>query len=88
MELNNIITVVVGIGVSILGYFFKETVNNLKELEKQLASDLKHLQSKVNDNTTRIRVLENNHTNLDNKIDGIIDAIKDLSKDVKELNRK
>ena len=64
-----------GVMVGIISYFLKETMDELKEV--------KHM---AEDNKTRIVLLESNHTHLTDKFDQLFDAVKELTKEIKQLN--
>ena len=64
-----------GLMVGIISYFLKETMDELKEV--------KHM---AEDNKTRIVLLESNHTHLTDKFDQLFDAVKELTKEIKQLN--
>ena len=64
-----------GVMVAIISYFLKQTMDELKEV--------KHM---AEDNKTRIVLLESNHTHLTDKFDQLFDAVKELTKEIKQLN--
>lgn len=66
---------IIGIMGAVISYFLKGTMDELKEV-KTLAED----------NKTRIVLLENNHTHLTDKFDALFDAVKELTKEIKQLN--
>jgi hypothetical protein len=70
-----------GIVVTIIGYFLKTTMEELKEV-KQMAIETK----------SKLEVVENDHKNkyahLSDKLDELYIMVKDLIIEVKELNKK
>ena len=73
--------VIVTIITGIIGYFLKGTMEDIKELKKQ-----------VNSNKTELDVLTNDHTNkydhLIEKIDSYIVFVQDLTKEMKDVGKK
>lgn len=77
-------TVVLWIGailITIIGYFLKQTMEELKTF-KTMAIETK----------SKLDLLELDHQNkynhLNEKIDALYDAIKDLTLEIKDLNKK
>lgn len=77
MDDKQILIIAAGLAVSIIGYFIKNLITELKDIE-----------NKVNDNTTKIEVLSSNHNDLGRHLDRIFDAIDELRNDIKHLNKK
>lgn len=81
VETLNILTFVGGVAVSIIGYFLRNTMNELKEV-KEIAFDTK----------VKMEVLENDYLNkienLNTKFDLLAENIKELNKNIKELSEK
>lgn len=79
--MNELIYWIGGIVVTILGYFLKTTMEELKEV-KNMAVETK----------TKLEVVENDHKNkyahLSDKLDELYIMVKDLILEVKELNKK
>lgn len=70
-----------GISISIIGYFLKRT---LDELEK--------VKTISYENKNRLSVIENDYlnkvANLNDRFDLLYDAMKDLTNEIKELNKR
>lgn len=70
-----------GISISIIGYFLKKT---LDELEKVKVISY--------ENKNRLSVIENDYlnkvANLNDRFDLLYDAMKDLTNEIKELNKR
>ena len=70
-----------GVSISIIGYFLKKT---LDELEK--------VKTISYENKNRLSVIENDYlnkvANLNDRFDLLYDAMKDLTNEIKELNRR
>jgi predicted RNase H-like nuclease (RuvC/YqgF family) len=79
MELMEILTLIGGIAISIIGYFLKQTMNEIKEI-KTVAYATKE----------KVSVIEvdylNKVSNLNEKIDGLQETIKELTTELKEYN--
>ena len=81
MDAINFLTFVAGFVISIIGYFLKQTMNDLKSV-KEIAYDTK----------AKLSVLENDYINkieqLNSKFDMLNESIKELTKEIKNINRK
>ena len=81
MQVNDILTLIGGIMLAVLGYFLKQTMQELKDV-KTMAYETKG----------KLEVLSNDHTNkydnLTNKMSELKEVISDLTKEIKQLNRK
>lgn len=81
MEMINLLTFIGGIMLSVIAYFLKKTMDELKEV-KDVAYTAK------ND----LSLLKNDHLNkyehLTEKFDILCDSVKDLTKEIKELNKE
>lgn len=78
---TNILLWIGAILITIIGYFLKQTMEELKQF-KNIAIETK----------TKLGLLELDHQNkynhLNEKIDALYDAIKDLTLEIKDLNKK
>jgi hypothetical protein len=78
MELTSI---VLGCGVAVIGYFLKQTMEDLKKT-KEVAYDVKN----------KLAVIENDylnkHAHLSDKFDELYGAVKDLTAEIKSLNKE
>ncbi len=76
-----ILTMIGGVMLTILGYFLKETMNDLKSV-KLLTYETKN----------KLDILQNDHINkhatLTDKFDELKQALNELTKELKELNKK
>ncbi len=81
MEIINILTAIGGIMLSIIGYFLKQTMEELKAV--------KNLSYKTQND---LNILKNDHMNkydnMTEKFDELKAAVIDLTKEIKELNKR
>lgn len=70
-----IIGAVVTVIVSIISYFLNRTMRELDKV-KDLAIE----------NKSKIDLVDNNHSHLNNRFDLLYDAVKDLTKEIQNLN--
>lgn len=81
MELINLSTIIGGLMLSIITYFLKKTMDELKEV-KDISSD----------NKSKILVLQNDYVNkykhLSEKFDTLCESVRDLTIEIKELNKE
>jgi hypothetical protein len=81
MDVINILTLVSGIMLAIIGYFLKATMEDLK-LVKIATFETKN----------KLAILENDYINkynaLSDKFDDLKVALIDLTKEIKELNKR
>jgi hypothetical protein len=80
MDAINFLTFIGGLSISIIGYFLKQTMADLKSV-KEISYDTK----------AKLSVLENDYINkiaqLNNKFDILNESIKELTKEIKNINR-
>ena len=81
MEVINILTLIGGVMLSIIGYFLKSTMDDLKSV-KSVSFETKN----------KLALLENDsinkYNNLSEKFDDLKGALIDLTKEIKELNKR
>jgi len=77
METMNILTLIGGIMLSIIGYFLKRTMDELKEI-KIVAYK----------NQNEINLMKNDNKHLTDNIDKLYKAVQDLTNEIKELNKR
>lgn len=81
MDTMSILTLIGGIMVTIIGWFLRQTMSELKEV-KILATTT----------STKLEVLQRDHDlqleYLGDRFDDLQDAVKDLTSEIKELNKK
>jgi hypothetical protein len=81
MEIIDILTLIGGLMLSIIGYFLKSTMDELKSV-KNLTYETKN----------QLDILKNDHinkyTNITDKFDELKSAVVDLTKEIKELNKR
>jgi hypothetical protein len=70
-----------GVILTILGYFLKETMNDLKSVKLLTYETKNKLDILQNDHI-------NKHANLTDKFDELKQALNELTKELKELNKK
>lgn len=81
MDQNTMIIAVATFAISIVGWFLKGLINELK-------NKVSALEIRVATNSTNIEVLKSDHSNLGKKIDEICVEIKEISLYIRNLNRK
>lgn len=77
MENINLIPTIIGIVISVMGYFLKKTMDRLDVIEKMTI-----------ENKSKIELTDNNHQHLNDKVDKLYDAIKDLTVEIKNLSKE
>lgn len=81
MEMINILTLIGGLMLSVIGYFLKATMD-----------DLKSVKATTFDTKSKLALLENDsinkYNNLSEKFDDLKGALIDLTKEIKEMNRR
>lgn len=81
MDALNLLTFIGGLSISIIGYFLRQTMADLRSV-KEIAYDTK----------SKLSVLENDYINkieqLNSKFDMLNESIKELTKEIKNINRK
>jgi uncharacterized protein YoxC len=81
MTVQELLLALGGISISIIGYYLKSTLNELREVKNM-----------ANENRTKIEVMEvdylNKVTNLNDKFDRLFDAVRDLTAEIKTLNKE
>ena len=77
----NILTFIGGVMLSIIGYFLKATMDELKSV-KSLSYETKN----------QLDILKNDHlnkyANMSDKMDELKSAVVELTKEIKELNKR
>jgi predicted nucleic acid-binding Zn-ribbon protein len=81
MEMIDILTLIGGVMLSIIGYFLKNTMNELKEVKTTSFETKNKLALLENDSI-------NKYTNLSGKFDDLKGALVELTKEIKEMNRR
>jgi peptidoglycan hydrolase CwlO-like protein len=81
MEIIDILTLIGGLMLSVIGYFLKATMDELKSV-KNLTYETKN----------QLDILKNDHinkyTNITDKFDELKSSIIELTKEIKELNKR
>lgn len=81
MTLFEIITIFGGLGLSVIGFFLKQTM-----------AEIKTIKAVTYKNDTEIQVIKNDYLNkidaLNNKFDLLSETIKELNVSIKDLNNK
>jgi hypothetical protein len=81
MEMIDILTLIGGVMLTILGYFLKSTMDDLKSVKLLTYETKNKLDILQNDHI-------NKHANLTDKFDELKQALNELTKELKELNKK
>jgi hypothetical protein len=81
MDIMTILTMIGGVMLTIIGYFLKSTMDDLKSV-KSVSFETK----------SKLALLENDsinkYNNLSEKFDDLKGALIDLTKEIKELNKR
>lgn len=74
-------TIILGVGIGIISYFLKSTMEDLKKT-KEVAYDTRN----------KLAVIENDylnkHSHLSDKFDELYSAVKDLTQEIKSLTKE
>jgi hypothetical protein len=81
MEMIDILTLIGGVMLTIIGYFLKSTMDDLKSVKLLTYETKNKLDILQNDHI-------NKHANLTDKFDELKQALNELTKELKELNKK
>jgi hypothetical protein len=81
MDVMTVLTMIGGVMLTILGYFLKSTMDDLKSV-KLLSYETKN----------KLDILQNDHinknANLSDRFDELKQALNELTKELKELNKR
>lgn len=81
MDILSLLTLIGGIMLSIIGYFLKETM-----------TDLKNVKSTTFETKNKLALLENDsinkYSNLSDKFEDLKGALTELTKEIRELNKR
>lgn len=81
MTVDQLLLMMGGVSLTVIGYFLKQTLNEIKVL-KQDSIEL----------TKKVAVIESDYlnktNNLNEKFDNLYDAMKDLTNEIKDLTRE
>jgi hypothetical protein len=81
MAMIDILTLIGGVMLTIIGYFLKNTMDDLKSVKLLTYETKNKLDILQNDHI-------NKHANLTDKFDELKQALNELTKELKELNKK
>jgi predicted nucleic acid-binding Zn-ribbon protein len=81
MEMFNILTAIGGIMLAVIGYFLKSTMEELKSVKELSYKTQSELSILKNDHI-------NKYDNMTEKFDELKAAVIDLTKEIKELNKR
>ena len=81
MEMIDILTMIGGVMLTIIGYFLKGTMDELKEIKVLSYKTKSDLDLLKNDHI-------NKYANISEKFDSLKDAVVELTKEIKELNKR
>jgi hypothetical protein len=81
MAMIDILTLIGGVMLTIIGYFLKNTMDDLKSVKLLTYETKSKLDILQNDHI-------NKHANLTDKFDELKTALNELTKELKELNKK
>lgn len=77
----DLLTAIGGIMLAVIGYFLKATMAELKSVKDLSYSTKNQLDILKNDHI-------NKYTNISDKFDSLKDAVVELTKEIKELNKR
>ncbi|MDQ1165901.1 hypothetical protein [Flavobacterium sp. SORGH_AS_0622] len=77
MNIEQLALTVISLLISIIGYFLKQLFEKIQKHDAM-----------INQHATSIKVIETEHTNLNNKIDDLFTAIKEVSQEIKQLSKE
>lgn len=81
-----------GIGLTVVGYFVKSTIDDLKKHKEKTDMEIEKLKENSAINKGKIEVLENDHNNkynhLSQKLDEVYQMLRDLIIEVKDINKR
>jgi hypothetical protein len=81
MDVMTILTMIGGVMLTIIGYFLKSTMDDLKSVKSVSFETKSKLALLENDSV-------NKYNNLSEKFDDLKGALIDLTKEIKELNKR
>jgi len=81
MEMINLLTLIGGVMLAVIGYFLKSTMDDLKSVKLMSFETKNKLALLENDSV-------NKYNNLSDKFDDLKSALVDLTKEIKELNNR
>lgn len=81
MDMMTILTAIGGMMLTVVGYFLKSTMDDLKSVKLLTYETKNKLDILQNDHI-------NKHANLTDKFDELKQALNELTKELKELNKK
>jgi hypothetical protein len=81
MEMIDLLTAIGGIMLAIIGWFLKQTMSELKDVKELSYSTKNQLDILKNDHL-------NKYANMSDKFDELKAAVVDLTKEIKELNKR
>lgn len=92
MDTNELIFIIGGIGISVIGYFLKMTINELKKSNKEMMEEIKKVDELATTTKGRLEVLEvdyiNKVNNLNSRFDMLYNAVRDLTAEIKSLTKE
>ena len=80
MEMISILTIIGGVMLSVIGFFLRQTMSELKEVKNLSYETKSNLDVLKNDSI-------NKYNNLSEKFDDLKSAVSDLTKEISILNR-
>jgi competence protein ComGF len=81
MEMIDLLTTIGGIMLAVIGWFLKQTMAELKDVKEMSYSTKNQLDVLKNDHI-------NKYANMTDKFDELKLAVVDLTKEIKELNKR
>jgi hypothetical protein len=81
MDMMTLLTIIGGLMLTIIGYFLKATMDELKEIKVLSYKTKSDLELLKNDHI-------NKYANISEKFDSLKDAVVELTKEIKELNKR
>ena len=81
MMVNELLTLIGGIMLAVIGYFLRQTMEELKDVKKMAYETKNKLDILSNDHT-------NKYDNLTEKMSELKEVISDLTNEIKQLNKR
>jgi hypothetical protein len=77
MATEQFITIIIGLVVSVIGYFLKALIEDHKETQKIAIA-----------NQSKIELIANDHAHLNEKFDSLLSVMRELTQEVKNLSKE
>lgn len=82
--MESIVLYVAGVLITIIGYFLNRVMKDLDKVKETLDG----INTRVIENKSKIDLVDNNHTHLNDRFDLLYEAVKDLTVEIKNLSKE